>query len=256
MQIVTIHNNESFITNINNIQSYSKNNLKHSKSREKYFGKYNNQSKKNLFKYNNRNSFHSLSPNQNRNNNLNKNKYKNDPFRAASKHKTNFGYVYSVGGIPCRLDFIGNMKLRWSIPPKEIDYDPLLEICFEGLLETEHPYNFIARECIKELLKEENSYDKVLPLLPKLLVHCRRALECNIEQVFLNAMDIVLLLSNLLKEKMNKYLYLILQPINKRSFKMKYKEKVFDLLRVIENNGGEGTYYLIKNKIPTYTSLL
>jgi hypothetical protein len=69
-------------------------------------------------------------------------------------------------------------------------------------------------------------------------------------------MDIVLLLSNLVKEKMNKYLYLILQPINKRSFKMKYKEKVFDLLRDIENNGGEETYYLIKNKIPTYTSTL
>ena len=83
MQIVTIHNNESFITNINNIQSYSKNNLKHSKSREKYFGKYNDQSKKNLFKYNNKNSFHSLYLNQNKNKNLNNNKFKKNIFITA-----------------------------------------------------------------------------------------------------------------------------------------------------------------------------
>ena len=253
MQIVTIHNNDSFITNINNINNNS--NLKHSKSRQKYTGRFNENSNQKLMIQHKKNYFHSLSPNQNKNI-IKKNKYKNDPFRAASKHKTNFGYVYSVGGIPCRLDFIGNMKIRWSIPPNQLDYDPILEICFEGLLETEHPYNFIARECIKELIKAENSYNKILPLLPKLLVHCRKALECDIEEVFLNAMDIVGLLSNLVKEKMNKYLYLILQPINKRSFKMKYKEKVFDLLKDIENNGGEETYYLIKNKIPTYTSAL
>ena len=45
MQIITIHNNESFITNLNDIQFYNKINLKYSKSKEKYFDKYNDQSK-------------------------------------------------------------------------------------------------------------------------------------------------------------------------------------------------------------------
>ena len=27
-----------------------------------------------------------------------------DPFSVGKKHKTNFGYVYSAGGIPCRIN--------------------------------------------------------------------------------------------------------------------------------------------------------
>ena len=37
----------------------------------------------------------------------------------------------------------------------EIDFDPILVVCFEGLLENEHPYNFASRQCIKELLQTE-----------------------------------------------------------------------------------------------------
>ena len=38
-----------------------------------------------------------------------------DPFSSSKKHKTNFGYVYSAGGIPCRIlhGSITN-KLQWS----------------------------------------------------------------------------------------------------------------------------------------------
>ena len=38
-----------------------------------------------------------------------------DPFSFGSKHQTNFGYVYSAGGIPCRIEH-GNvkMKLKWE----------------------------------------------------------------------------------------------------------------------------------------------
>jgi hypothetical protein len=32
-----------------------------------------------------------------------------DPFTSAKKHKTNFGYVYSSGGIPCRINH-GSVK--------------------------------------------------------------------------------------------------------------------------------------------------
>jgi hypothetical protein len=27
-----------------------------------------------------------------------------DPFSGGKKHKTNFGYVYSAGGVPCRIN--------------------------------------------------------------------------------------------------------------------------------------------------------
>jgi hypothetical protein len=58
----------------------------------------------------------------------------------------------------------------------------------------------------------------------------------------------------LVKEQLNPYLHFFLQMINKRSFNMKYKEKVFDLLRVLEMNGGDEALKVIKKKIPTYMS--
>jgi hypothetical protein len=42
-----------------------------------------------------------------------------DPFAGAKKHKTNFGYVYSAGGIPCRiLHGSVKLKLKWDIEPE------------------------------------------------------------------------------------------------------------------------------------------
>ena len=32
-----------------------------------------------------------------------------------------------------------------------MNYDPVLVTCFEGLIETGHPYNFIAMNCIKDM---------------------------------------------------------------------------------------------------------
>ena len=42
-----------------------------------------------------------------------------DPFSTSKKHKTNFGYVYSAGGIPCRIEHGSvKMKLKWDIEPE------------------------------------------------------------------------------------------------------------------------------------------
>ena len=67
-------------------------------------------------------------------------------------------------------------------------------------------------------------------------------------------MNVTEMLSMLVKEQLNPYLHFFLQMINKRSFNIKYKEKVFDLLRVLETNGGDEALKIIKLKIPTYIS--
>jgi hypothetical protein len=44
-----------------------------------------------------------------------------DPFAVGKKHKTNFGYVYSAGGIPCRIQHGSvRMRLKWDIEPESI----------------------------------------------------------------------------------------------------------------------------------------
>jgi hypothetical protein len=57
------------------------------------------------------------------------------------------------------------------------------------------------------------------------------------------------ILSGLVKEKLNKYLHFFLQNINKRSFNPKYKERVFEVLRTLEQNGGPEVFPEIKKKI-------
>lgn len=126
----------------------------------------------------------------------------------------NFSYVYSSGGVPCRITH-GNVKLslKWDREPKFIELDPLLPICFEGLLETQHPYNFTSRQCIKELLAAEGSTEKVIPLLSKIIVSMRSAFVAKVE--FVDNLTILGLLSNCVKEHLNPYLHLILQQLNK-----------------------------------------
>ena len=97
-----------------------------------------------------------------------------DPFKSAKKHKTNFGYVYTSGGIPCRINHGCNTnKISWDTAPQDLDYDPLLVNCFEGLLETEHPYNLIATRGLLELLQAEGAGEKTAPIVGKLIMPLR-----------------------------------------------------------------------------------
>jgi hypothetical protein len=179
-----------------------------------------------------------------------------NPFIPSNKHKTNFGFVYSAGGIPCRIEHGGvNLKLNWSIPIEKLDYDPILITCFEGLLETEHPYNFVGKQCIRELLAAEGAKEKVEPILSKLIGPLKDAIKCDNPEIFGEAMNDLQILSNMVKDKLNKYVHFFLQNLNKKSFNPKYKERVFEVLKTLEENGGPEVFKEIKRKIPTYTSL-
>ena len=66
-----------------------------------------------------------------------------DPFAAATqKQKTNFAHAYTAGAVPCRINHgCSRNYLQWDCAPGSIEcFDPLLVHCFEGLLETDHPY--------------------------------------------------------------------------------------------------------------------
>ena len=143
----------------------------------------------------------------------------------------------------------------WNIPVEQLDYDPILITCFEGLLETEHPYNFVGKQCIRELLGAEGAKEKVEPILSKLIVPLKNAIKCDVPEIFCEAMNDLEILSNMVKDKLNPYLHFFLQNINKKSFNAKYKDRVFEVLKTLEENGGPEVYKEIKRKIPTYTSL-
>jgi hypothetical protein len=83
-----------------------------------------------------------------------------NPFASTkTKQKTNFGYAYTAGSIPCRINHGCNKnELQWDHPPDRLDnYDPILVNCFEGLCETDHPYQFVAFQALKELLQAKDA---------------------------------------------------------------------------------------------------
>jgi hypothetical protein len=71
-----------------------------------------------------------------------------------------------------------------------LDYDPILCVCFEGLLETVHPYNFAARQCIREMLQARGSHNKVIPLLSKLVNPLRMSLGSTNNELFKDTLEI------------------------------------------------------------------
>ena len=95
---------------------------------------------------------------------------------------------------------------------------------------------------------------KSYSILGRLIPHLKNALTCDNPDTFVEAMNVVEMLSDLVKEHLNPYLHFFLQSINKRSFNLKYKERVFDLMRILEQNGGPEALKEIKKKVPTYMS--
>jgi len=80
------------------------------------------------------------------------------PIPSNSFNRGSFAYVYNAGGIPCRiLHGSVNLKIQWNthVILSELNFDPILITCFEGLQETKHPYTFVSKQCIIELLESD-----------------------------------------------------------------------------------------------------
>src|SRR5574343_1548229 len=104
----------------------------------------------------------------------------------------NLGYVYSAGGIPCRINHGSvNMRLHWDTNHSQLSYDPLLVTLFEGLIETEQPFMFVARQGCKELLTADGAADKTIPLIPRLVMPLRTALMNSNSGIFNSALEIL-----------------------------------------------------------------
>lgn len=59
---------------------------------------------------------------------------------------------------------------------EKLDYHHYLPLFFDGLCETEHPYDFFARQGIHDML--EHGGNKILPVIPQLIVPIKSKFEC------------------------------------------------------------------------------
>jgi len=180
-----------------------------------------------------------------------------DPFATkANQFKTKFGSVYNGGGIPCRLNHGAvNIKLQWSRDPREMDYDPLLVTCAEGLCETEHPYAFASRACFEELLVADGGPEKAVVLVPRIVPSIRAALVSPNRKVFEGGVAAAQQLSEAVGDALNGHINVLVVQMNKRSSDKQLAGKILSAMQAFEENGGTDAFKIIKSKVPTYCSI-
>ncbi|RKO93062.1 PACRG-like protein-like protein [Blyttiomyces helicus] len=172
------------------------------------------------------------------------------------KHKTAFSSTYAKGGIPCRLSH-GSVKhkLSWTRAPENLPYNPLLATFIEGLKETKHPYTFVVREGIKEMLAATGAAAKVVPLISSIVPPLRAALVEKDSTIFISAVNCLTLLMELLGVQMVPFLSMLIPPLASRALAPDVRKHVGDALRVIEVAGGEGALKILRDKVPTYSPI-
>lgn len=170
-----------------------------------------------------------------------------------TKYMTNFPIHYHYNIIPCYIYHKScSFKLIWYKPFSSIDYPSVLSICFEGIIETAHPYKFIARQACKELLMAENSHNKIIPIIPKLYEYIRIALLDENDETFNDAVDICYLLVLYSGREGYPYMKLILSPLRRRLGNSRFQSKIYDVLNLLCKLFGNEALDDIKEFIPSF----
>ena len=178
---------------------------------------------------------------------------------SSSKKESAFTRFYKLNTLPCKIEHgsIQN-KLVWdkNFNINNFNYNPYILHFYDGLQETQHPYNFICIEAIKFLMIQKKAEKKVFLLKDKLVKKIRLCLISKNSEIFFNGLLGLRYLSIVLGVELNVFIKTLLSPIGKKLGMKKFKGNILETLGVLEENGGKEAYQIIKKKIPTYCSVL
>jgi len=180
-----------------------------------------------------------------------------NPFEGkAASHISSFANAYNNRDLPCRL-MHGSVthNLKWETEVEHVYYDPLVVIFAEGLVETRHPYHFVARKGFKDLLEAPGAAARTAPLVHRLIGPIRATLTSRDPDVYQGGITALIDLSNAVGAALNPHIKLLLGQLAKNAMKASFREQVTDVLNVLEANGGKECYKMIKAKIPTYCTV-
>lgn len=194
-------------------------------------------------------------------------------FKARESAPTSFRKFYERGDFPIALehDTKGN-KIAWKVEIEKLDYHHYLPLFFDGLCETEHPWEFFARQGVHDMLEHGGS--KILPVIPQLIIPIKSALAMRNHKVLcvtLKILQHLVVSAEMVGEALVPYYRQLLPVCN--MFKSKNKncgdeidysqqkrENVGDLiqetLECFEKHGGDDAFINIKYMIPTYESCM
>jgi len=191
---------------------------------------------------------------------------------------TEFRRFYERGDLPIQIDHGPHNKLQWKVPIDSIDFHHYLPIFFDGLREIEYPYSFLAEQGVYDML--ENGGNKVLPVIPQLIIPIKTALNTRDPIVMQRTLKVIQRLviadvgpdgisGGLIGQALVPYYRQILPVLNifkekndnigdAIDYGQRKKENLGDLinqtLELLEVHGGEDAFINIKYLVPLYQS--
>uniref|UniRef100_U3KCG1 Parkin coregulated n=1 Tax=Ficedula albicollis TaxID=59894 RepID=U3KCG1_FICAL len=101
-----------------------------------------------------------------------------------------FRKFYDRGDFPIAVQHeCGGNKIAWKVEIENLDYHYFLPLFFDGLCETEFPYEFFARQGCHDML--EHGGNKILPVVPQLIIPIKNALNLRNRQILCTTLKII-----------------------------------------------------------------
>ncbi|VDQ07591.1 unnamed protein product [Trichobilharzia regenti] len=172
------------------------------------------------------------------------------PKAGAFTHKplrcdTQFRIFYDRGDFPVALEHDSKgSKIVWKVDIEKLDYHHYLPLFFEGLAETEHPYEFFARQALN--LRQHKVCCTVLKAIQHLVVSGEMIGEALVPYY------------RQLLPVMNTFINKNKNLGDGIDYSQQKRENLGDLvhetLQILEMHGGENAFINIKYMVPTYES--
>ncbi|XP_065179695.1 parkin coregulated gene protein homolog [Sycon ciliatum] len=185
---------------------------------------------------------------------------------------TGFRKFYERGDFPIALEHdTKGSKIAWKVSVNQLDYHHYLPLFFDGLRETEHPYEFFARQGVHDML-EHGTQDQILPVIPQIIIPIKAALNTRHPEVVCTTLKILQRLvtsAEMIGEALVPYYRQILPILNifknknlnsgdKIDYSQQKRINIGDLIQetlgLFEQHGGPDAFINIKYMIPTYES--
>jgi len=208
---------------------------------------------------------------------MNNSKVTNPPAAGAYNKRpskpTSFRKFYERGDFPIALehDTKGN-KIAWKVEIEKLDYHHYLPLFYDGLCETDHPYEFFSRQGVHDMLEHGGS--KILPVIPQLIIPIKNALNTRDPQVVCTTLKVLqhlVVSADMVGEALVPYYRQILPVLNifknknkntgdgidySQQKRMNVGDLIQETLEAFERHGGEDAFINIKYMVPTYESCM
>ncbi|XP_037074766.1 parkin coregulated gene protein homolog [Pollicipes pollicipes] len=192
-------------------------------------------------------------------------------FKARRPKPTTFRLYYERGDFPLILEpVVRGFKIIWKVPIEKLDLHHYLPLFFDGLCELTHPYDFLARQGVHDLLRRGK--DKILPVVPQLIIPIKNALNTRAPSILcvtLQVLQHLALSADHVGEALVPYYRQILPILNlfvnknvNQGDGIDYSQQkntnlgdlIQETLEIFEKTGGEDAFINIKYMVPTYES--